>query len=128
MYSIVPDIRKNLVSGPLLSKKGFKLMFEYDKFVLTKGGMYVGKGYLVDGLFKLNVMVTNDNNKDKVFAYMVDSYNLWHSRLGHVNSRSLYIMVHLGIIPKFEIDFKKKCEVCVESKFSRQSYKYVQER
>ena len=103
----VPDIRKNLVSSPLLSKKGFKLMFEYDKFVLTKGGMYVGKGYLVDGLFKLNVMVTNDKNKDKVSAYMVDSYNLWHSRLGHVNSISLHRIVHLGIIPKFEIDFKK---------------------
>ncbi|KAK9089610.1 hypothetical protein Scep_028692 [Stephania cephalantha] len=40
----VPEIRKNLVSGPLLNKKGFKLVFESDKFVLTKGGMYVGKG------------------------------------------------------------------------------------
>jgi len=39
----VPDIRKNLVSGSLLSKKGFKLVFEYDKFVFTKSGMYVGK-------------------------------------------------------------------------------------
>ena len=45
----VPNIRKNLVSGPLLSKKGFKLMFESNKFVLTKGGMYIGKGYLADG-------------------------------------------------------------------------------
>ena len=58
----VPDIRKNLVSGPLLIKKCFKLTFESDKFVLTKGGMYVGKGYLADGLFKPNVMVTNDKN------------------------------------------------------------------
>ncbi|XXG85520.1 hypothetical protein AAC387_Pa11g0582 [Persea americana] len=41
----VPDIRKNLVSDLLLSKKGFKLVFESDKFVLTKSGMYVGKGY-----------------------------------------------------------------------------------
>ena len=122
----VPDIRNNLVSSPL-ARKVSKLMFESDKFVLTKEGMYVGKGYLADGLFKLNVMVTNDKNKDKVSAYMVDIYHLWHSRLGHVNSRSLHRMVHLGIIPKFEIDFKKKCEVCVESKFARQSYKSVQE-
>ncbi|XXG68848.1 hypothetical protein AAC387_Pa06g1848 [Persea americana] len=35
----VPDIHKNLVSGLLLSKKGFKLVFESDKFVLTKSGM-----------------------------------------------------------------------------------------
>ena len=35
----VPDIRKNLISGSILSKKGFKMVFESDKFVLTKGGV-----------------------------------------------------------------------------------------
>ncbi|CAL2246291.1 unnamed protein product [Prunus armeniaca] len=54
----VPEIRKNLVSGPILSKKGFKLVFESDKFILTKGGLFVGKGYLADGLFKLNMFKT----------------------------------------------------------------------
>ncbi|XP_050378406.1 uncharacterized protein LOC126795654 [Argentina anserina] len=44
----VPEICKNLVSGPVLSNKGFKLVFESDKFVLTKGGLYVGKGYLCE--------------------------------------------------------------------------------
>ncbi|XP_073137594.1 uncharacterized protein [Henckelia pumila] len=41
----VPDIRKNLVSGSLLSKAGFRMVFESDKFVLTKSGVFVGKGY-----------------------------------------------------------------------------------
>ena len=39
----VPDIRRKLASGSLLSKKGFKLAFESDKFVLTKSRIYVGK-------------------------------------------------------------------------------------
>ena len=43
----VPEIRKNLVSGSLLSKKGFRLVFESDKFVLTKSGIYVGKGFRI---------------------------------------------------------------------------------
>ena len=34
----VPDIRKNLVSRSLLSKNEFRLVFESDKFVLTKNG------------------------------------------------------------------------------------------
>ena len=38
----VPDIQKNLVSSSLLSKNGFKLVFESDKFSLFKNGMYVG--------------------------------------------------------------------------------------
>ncbi|KAA0036703.1 pol polyprotein [Cucumis melo var. makuwa] len=44
----VPDIRKNLVSGSLLSKNGFKLVFVSDKFVLSKNETYIGKGYLSD--------------------------------------------------------------------------------
>ncbi|CAL9019360.1 unnamed protein product, partial [Prunus brigantina] len=48
----VPDIRKNLISRALLRKNGFRLVFEADKFVFTKNGMYVGKGYLNNGLFK----------------------------------------------------------------------------
>ncbi|XP_075655079.1 uncharacterized protein LOC142625279 [Castanea sativa] len=50
----VPDIRKNLVSCSLLIKNGFKLVIESDKFVLTKNGIYVGKGYMSNGLFKIN--------------------------------------------------------------------------
>jgi hypothetical protein len=37
----VPNIRKNLVSGSLLSKNGFQLVFESNKFLLTKSGMLV---------------------------------------------------------------------------------------
>ena len=54
--NVLPEIRKNLVSGSLLSKHDFRIVFESDKVVLTKAGMYVGKGYMSDGLFKLNVM------------------------------------------------------------------------
>nr|GEU77298.1 retrotransposon-related protein [Tanacetum cinerariifolium] len=85
----VPNIPKNMISGPILSNKGFKLVFESDKFVTTKGGVYVGKGYLDGGLFKLSV-VTDDNainnnnaGTSTAFVYMIDPSFLWHSRLGH---------------------------------------------
>ena len=86
----VPEIRKNLVSGSLLSKKGFKLVFVSDNFILTKNGMYVGKGYLSNGLFKMNVMtivpcIKNINKKSTSSAYMLEFSNVWHGRLGHVN-------------------------------------------
>ncbi|GKB81901.1 retrovirus-related pol polyprotein from transposon TNT 1-94 [Tanacetum coccineum] len=51
----VMEIHKNLVSGWLLNKFGFRLVFEFDKFVLSKNHMYVGKGYALNGMFKLNV-------------------------------------------------------------------------
>ena len=73
----VLDIQKNLVSGYLLSKNGFRLVFEFDKFVLTKNGMYVGKGYMSDGLFKLNVMTVVPksiiNKSNTSFTYILES-------------------------------------------------------
>ena len=52
----VPEIRKNLVSASLLNSQGFRMLFEFEKFVLSKSGMYVGKGYMSNGIWKLNVM------------------------------------------------------------------------
>ncbi|CAM8887108.1 unnamed protein product [Rhodiola kirilowii] len=48
--SYVPDIRKNLVSGALLDAHGFKIVFESQKVILSKNGMYVGRGYVKDGM------------------------------------------------------------------------------
>ena len=45
----VPDIRKNLVSGSLLNKHGFRIIIELDKVILSNNGMFVGKGYVTDG-------------------------------------------------------------------------------
>ncbi|GJZ83651.1 pol polyprotein [Tanacetum coccineum] len=81
----VPEIRKNLVSGWLLNKFGFRLVFESDKFVLSKNQMYVGRGYAMNGMFKLNVMVVkNEINKMNSSAYLIESSNVWHGRLGHI--------------------------------------------
>ncbi|GKF74882.1 hypothetical protein Tco_0224326, partial [Tanacetum coccineum] len=53
-------------------------------FVLSKNQMYVGRGYAMNGMFKLNVMVVkNEINKMNSFAYLIESSNVWHGRLGH---------------------------------------------
>ncbi|KAH9715709.1 hypothetical protein KPL71_021156 [Citrus sinensis] len=103
----VPEVRKNLVSGSLLNKFGFKLVFESNKFILSKGGTFVGKGYMYEGMFKLNI-----NNMNVSSAYMVDSLSLWHNRLGHVNIRRLHDMANLELIPKHENDMHEKCKGC----------------
>ncbi|GJR00261.1 hypothetical protein Tco_0523245 [Tanacetum coccineum] len=51
----VLEVRKNLMSGSILNKFGFKLVFESHKFNLSKGGKFVGKGYFSGGMFKLNI-------------------------------------------------------------------------
>ena len=51
----VPTIKKNLVSGSLLCRDGFKLVFESNKYILSKFGTFIGKGYESGGLFRLSL-------------------------------------------------------------------------
>ena len=74
----VTKICKNLVSGSLLNNHGFRMVFESDKFVLSKSGMYVGKGYVNDGMWKLNVMTVIQSNMNNASSstFMLELINL----------------------------------------------------
>ena len=126
----VLEILKNLVFGSLLSKKGFKLVFVLDNCILTKNGMYVGKRYMRNGLFKMNVMTIvppmKNINKNTSSAYMLESSNVWHGRLGHVNYDTLRRLINMECLPKFKIDPNHKCEICVESKITRTSFQSIE--
>ena len=125
----VPEIRKNLV-GSLLSKKGFKLVFVSNNFILTKKGMHVGKWCMSNGLFKMNVMTIvppiKNINKNTSSSYMLESSNMWHGRLGHVNYNTLRRLINMECLPKFKIDLNHKCEICVESKLARTSFQSIE--
>lgn len=55
MYAYVPKLRKNFVFVPLFNKFGFQHIFEGDKFIVSKDGMFGGQGYFFENIFKLNV-------------------------------------------------------------------------
>jgi hypothetical protein len=77
----VPTIEKNLVSGSLMCRDGFKLVFESNKCTISKFGIFVGKGYDSGGLFCFSLLF-DDNVVNHV---MNDESDVWHSRLCHVN-------------------------------------------
>ena len=119
------------MSGSLLSKKGFKLVFVSDNFILTKNWMYVGKGYMSNGFFKMNVMtivppIKNINNKNTSSAYMLESSNVWHGRLGHVNYDTLRKLINMKRLSKFKLDPNHKCEICLKSKLTITSFQSIE--
>ncbi|GJX27089.1 pol polyprotein [Tanacetum coccineum] len=113
----------------ITSEKELKLTNVFLISLLSKNQMYVGKGYAVNGMFKLNVMVVkNDINKMNSSAYLIESSNVWHGRLGHVNFNSMRRLIKFNSIPNFHIDSKYKCETCVEAKLTRSSFKSVKRK
>ncbi|KAF3685974.1 hypothetical protein FXO37_00081 [Capsicum annuum] len=116
----IPDIRKNLVSGTLLSKHGFKMVFEEDKFILSKNDMFVGKGYVANGMFKINI--ENEN----ISTYLVESLDLWHEHLGHMNFRSIQLMVNNGLIKDYGKNHTTKCLTCNKCKITKKPFQIVE--
>ena len=67
-----PSMRKNLMSSYLLNKAGFKQTMEFDQYVISKKGLFVGKWYAYDRMFKLYI---ENNISFASFVYMLSSVN-----------------------------------------------------
>jgi hypothetical protein len=110
----VSTIKKNLVSGSLLCRDGFKLVFESNKCVLSKYDNLFGKCYESGGLFRLSLL--EDCNNVVNNGMNIDESNVWHSRFCHINFGCMARLANLSLIPKFTLVKGSKCHVCVESK------------
>nr|GFA89712.1 hypothetical protein [Tanacetum cinerariifolium] len=80
----VPGLKKNLMFSLVLNKCGYKHVYEYDKYILSRRGVFVGFGYYNNDMFMLNL-----NKVPNAFSSVcmisskdVDS-SMWHARLGH---------------------------------------------
>ncbi|KAL0439894.1 UNVERIFIED_CONTAM: Retrovirus-related Pol polyprotein from transposon RE1 [Sesamum latifolium] len=76
----IPTVRRNIISGSVIVREGYELVFKFNKVVIQQFGIFVGKGYLDDGLFKVRV----ENNKNEITDFVilnVESSTLWHSRV-----------------------------------------------
>ena len=60
--------------GFLLSRHGFCKVFDTDGITLSIAKMYVGKYYITDGLFKMNVMIAipTINKKNFLVIYVLE--------------------------------------------------------
>jgi hypothetical protein len=85
----VPSIHKNLVSGTLLCRDGFKVVLESNKLVVSKYGQFIGKGYDCGGLFCFSLLDFNNKSVNHICANVVDLASIWHSCLCHINFGSM---------------------------------------
>ncbi|GJU31771.1 zinc finger, CCHC-type containing protein [Tanacetum coccineum] len=80
----VPKLCKNLISGPVLNKCGDKQVYESDKYILSKSGVFVGFGYYNNEMFMLNLNKVPDD-LDSIYmssSSTVVNSSLWHAHRG----------------------------------------------
>ncbi|GJS31833.1 zinc finger, CCHC-type containing protein [Tanacetum coccineum] len=104
----VPKLRKNLVSGPMLNKCGYKQVYESDKYILSKSGVFVGFEYYNNGMFMLNLnKVPDDSDSVYMSSSTIVNSSLWHARLGHVHYKRMLEMSKDDLIPAIDENPKK---------------------
>jgi hypothetical protein len=106
----VPSINKNLVSGSLLCRDGFNVVLESNKFVMSKCGQFIGKGYVCGGLFCFSV----SDFCNKFVNNICDGINksdasVWHSCSCHLNFGSMSRLSSLNLILNLSIVKGSKC-------------------
>ncbi|GKD10153.1 zinc finger, CCHC-type containing protein [Tanacetum coccineum] len=105
----VPKLRKNLISGHVLNKCGYKQVYESDKYILSKCGVFVGFGYYNNGMFMLRLIKVPDDS-DSVYmssSSTVVNASLWHARLGHVHYIRMLEMSKNDLIPAIDENHDK---------------------
>jgi hypothetical protein len=112
----VPDLTANLLSVSQLLRQGNSVQFSSTGAeIYNRKNILVATASLINGVYKLNAPVC-------LAAAVVESADLWHRRLGHVNSQSLQKMQNAveGIMLEERADISKSnCVVCCEGKQSR---------
>ena len=68
-----------------------------------------------------DIINNNASSSSSSSTYIVDSCDIWHGRLGHVNFSYMKKMVKLSLIPKLSLENHGKCESCVESKTTKKN-------
>jgi hypothetical protein len=113
----VPSINKNLVSGSLLCRDGFKAVLESNKFVMSKCGQFIGKGYVCEGLFRFSVSDFCNKYVNNICDGINESdASICHSRLCYLNFGYMSRLSSLNLILNLSIIKASKCQSCVQSK------------
>lgn len=71
----VPNIKKNLINESFLVSRGYKIILEYNKLVITHYNKFVGICFVSKGLFKLSV-IPKYSNQDHLFILNLESLNV----------------------------------------------------
>nr|GEV61435.1 zinc finger, CCHC-type [Tanacetum cinerariifolium] len=121
----VHKLRKNLVSGPMLNKCRYKQVYESDKYISSKSGVFVGFGYYNNGMFMLNLnKVPDDSDSVYMSSSTVVNSSLWHARLGHVYYRRMLEMSKDDLIHAID-ENPEKYTTFMLTKITRQPFKSI---
>ena len=128
----IPWINRNLINSSLLCCDGFKLVFESNKFIVSKFCLFIGKGSDSGRLFRLSVIDGCNNLVNSISCSCSECNNgevtVWHSWLCHINFDRIIHLSKLNLILKIPVVRRSKCHAYVQTKQPCKPFKSVEEK
>ena len=129
MYDVlyVPKLSCSLFSVRAAAKRGNQVKFSQEKcWIRDSKGQLRGMGTLVDKLYQLDCEVRCPSGENAAAA--IETNDLWHQRLGHLNNQQLHKMVKDDRVSGIKLSPRSGesiCEGCVVGKMQRKPFKAV---
>lgn len=117
----IPDMGRNLISYGQLENSGCSYNGKDHKIEFFKEGKKVLTGVYTNGLYYLQGKVRRAGEAN-VTEEAEDKTKKWHSRLAHMNTRSMQLLVRRGYLGDKEIGKLEFCEGCAMGKSHKQKF------
>ncbi|GJR79267.1 retrotransposon protein, putative, ty1-copia subclass [Tanacetum coccineum] len=130
-----PSITRGIVSVSRLYEDGYINHFELNNAIsVSKNNVVYFTTIPRDGLYEIEMSCSNTNDSsmynvsNKRAKLNLDSYLLWHCRLGHISKKRIEKLQHDGLLNPTDIESLGKCVSCMFGKMARKPYSHQVER
>ncbi|KAD4385252.1 hypothetical protein E3N88_25420 [Mikania micrantha] len=125
----IPEISRNLVSGPKLDMDGFYVSHGNGRLTISSNSQVFGTGLLDGGLYKLELddgfsrsllsyNINENSTKTKRKRDLETSSMLWHQRLCHISRDRLSRLVKDEVLPSLDFTDFGTCVKCLKGKMT----------
>ena len=119
----VPGLDYNLMSVPMLDKRGLSTKFENKKCLISRKGNLLATGSMSSNLYKLDVLAKSNVS---VTAFVAQDLATWHQRLAHIDPSAIEKMSKDGTVTGINLVKSEaqehKCDHCIIGKGHRQPF------
>ena len=121
---VVPTFRRSLVYVSTLEKFGYtctfgnsKVSIRYEENIIgTRSLLQDSNLYLLNVVTPSNLILHTSMRGSKLKSPNMNSYSLWHMRLGHISQKRIDRLVIEGVLQPFDVRDIKKCVSCIKGK------------
>ncbi|GKC92717.1 retrotransposon protein, putative, ty1-copia subclass, partial [Tanacetum coccineum] len=129
-----PTVTRGVVSVSRLVNNGYIHTFTSYDISVSKDNVFYFNAILRDGIYEIDIhnlyqnVSSNYNVSNKRAKHGLDSYYIWHCRLGHITKKRIDMLQRDGLLQPTHDESHEKCKSCISGKMARKPFLHQVER